>query len=157
MNKTPALRLILERLEPNLRNKKPENLDIPAGLQIEHVLPQKWDAHWPLRGVSIPADVASYPHLAQGELAPLADAVRQRNSTLQTLGNLTLLNRYLNPAASNGSFDSKLVEYRNSVLRLNRHFDGAVAWDEEAIAKRGKALGEAICKIWPRPAPLGKS
>jgi hypothetical protein len=110
-----------------------------------------------LKGVPIPADVALYPHLAQGDLAPLVDAVRLRNSTLQTLGNLTLLNRYLNPAASNGSFESKLVEYRNSVLRLNRHFDASTAWDEDAISKRGKALGEAICKIWPRPSNTEKS
>lgn len=153
MIKTPALRLILERLEADLRSKKTENVDIPAGLQIEHVLPQKWDAHWKLKGVAIPGNMALYPHLAEGELAPLADAIRSRNSTLQTLGNLTLLNRYLNPAASNGSFESKLIEYRNSVLRLNRHFDAATSWDEEAITKRGKALGEAICKIWPRPEP----
>lgn len=149
--KTPALRLILERLEIHLRSKKTESPDIPAGLQIEHVMPQKWDAHWPLNGVAIPADVALYPHLAKDALVPLADAVRLRNRAVQTLGNLTLLNKHLNPAASNGSFASKLVEYRNSVLRLNRHFDGASSWDEDAISARGKALGEAICKIWPRP------
>ena len=149
--KTPALRLILERLETHFRNKKSENTDIPAGLQIEHVLPQKWSTYWSLNGVAIPADVALYPHLAEDDLAPLADAIRQRNRVLQTLGNLTLLNRYLNPAASNGSFAMKLVEYQNSVLRLNRHFDTAASWDEDAIAKRAKTLGEAICKIWPRP------
>lgn len=152
--KTPALRLILERLEIHLRGKKTENTDIPAGLQIEHVMPQKWDANWPLNGVAIPSDVAMFPHLAKDDLAPLADGVRLRNRTLQTLGNLTLLNKYLNPAASNGSFGTKVVEYRHSVLRLNRHFDTAESWDEEAIAKRGKALGEAVCKIWPRPEPL---
>jgi hypothetical protein len=32
--KTPALRLILERLELHLRTKKTENTEIPAGLQI---------------------------------------------------------------------------------------------------------------------------
>ena len=151
--KTPALRLMLERLEIHLRGKKTENTDIPAGLQIEHVMPQKWDAHWPLNGVAIPGDVALYPHMAKDSLAPLADAVRLRNRTLQTLGNLTLLNRYLNPAASNGSFETKLVEYRHSVLRLNRHFDTSTSWDEDVITKRGKALGEAVCKIWPRPEP----
>lgn len=87
----------------------------------------------------------------------MADAVWLRNSTLQALGNLTLLNRYLNPAASNSSFESKLVEYRNSVLRLNRHFDASTVWDEDAIAKRGKALGEAICNIWPRSSLTEKS
>ena len=151
--KTPALRLILERLEIHLRGKKTENTDIPAELQIEHVMPQKWDTNWPLNGVTIPADVAMFPSLAKDALVPLADGVKRRNTTLQTLGNLTLLNKYLNPAASNGSFGTKLVAYRHSVLRLNRHFDTAESWDEEAIAKRGKALGDAICKIWPRPEP----
>ena len=73
---------------------------------------------------------------------------------MQTLGNLSLLNKYLNPAASNGSLELKLVEYKHSVLRLNRYFDtmfgSGKPWDEDAIAQRGKVLGEALCKIWPR-------
>lgn len=148
--KTPALRLILERLEIYLRTKKTENTEIPAGLQIEHVLPQKWAAHWPLRGQLIPANVVDAPYLAKDELAELGEAIRLRNTTLQTLGNLTLLNKYLNPAASNASFEVKLIEYKNSVLRLNRHFEPESTWTEESIALRGKLLGEAICKIWPR-------
>lgn len=148
--KTPALRLILERLELHLRSKKSEGTEIPAGLQIEHVLPQKWAAHWPLKGRAIPADVMTFPHLAKDDLEGFGDWVRARNSALQTLGNLSLLNQYLNPAASNGSFEMKKVEYRNSVLRLNRHFDGLAEWDEEAITQRGKLLGEAVCRIWPR-------
>lgn len=40
-------------------------------------------------------------------------------------------------------------------MRLNRHFDGKETWDEQAIAERGKALGEALCRIWPRPNPAG--
>ena len=43
------------------------------------------------------------------------------------MGNLTLLNKYLNPAASNGAFETKLVEYKHSVLRLNRSFDARTA------------------------------
>ncbi len=149
--KTPALRLILERLEIDLRTKKTENTEIPSGLQIEHVLPQKWATHWALRGRLIPANVADTPYLAKDDLAEFGEAVRARNAILQTLGNLTLLNRYLNPAASNASFEAKLVEYRNSVLRLNRHFDPATAWDEDSIARRGKLLGETVCRVWPRP------
>ena len=148
--KTPALRLILERLELHFRSKKSENTEIPAGLQIEHVLPQKWAAHWPLKGKTISADVMAYPHLAKDDLEGFGDWVRARNSVLQTLGNLSLLNQYLNPAASNGSFEMKKIEYRNSVLRLNRHFEGLAEWNEEAIAQRGKSLGEAVCRIWPR-------
>jgi len=148
---TPALRLILERLEVSYRSKKSEGVEIQPGLQIEHVLPEKWAAHWPIKGKLIPPDVATYPHLAKDELAELADPIRTRNAQLQTLGNLTLLNKHLNPAVGNGGFATKLVEYKNSVLRLNRYFDGITTWDEEAIARRGRSMGEQICKIWPRP------
>ena len=153
--RTPALRLILERIELAERTKKSENLEIPSGLQIEHVLPEKWAEHWPLRGKTVPANVAMFPYLAADEFAELAEAIRIRNTQLQTLGNLTLLNKYLNPAAGNGSFDMKLVEYRNSVLRLNRYFDGRKNWDEDAITDRSRVLGETLCKIWPRPNGTG--
>ncbi len=149
--KGPALMLILERLELDLRSKKTENTEIPSGLQIEHVMPQTWAAHWRLRGKTIPADVASYPFLAKDDLVEFGDAIRLRNAAVQTLGNLTLANKYLNPAASNGSFETKLTQYKNSVLRLNRYFESESAWNEEAIVRRGKGLGHAACRIWPRP------
>jgi len=148
---TPALRLILERLELTQRGKKTETHALPPALQIEHVLPQTWSTNWQLKGVDIPADVARLPFLAKDQLKEMADAIRLRNLQLQTLGNLTLLNKYLNPAASNGSLAMKLVEYKHSVLRMNRYFDAVKAWDEEAIVARGKTLGELLCKEWPRP------
>lgn len=147
-----GLRLILERVELSQRSKKSEGTDIDPGLQIEHILPQTWAAHWPLEGKQIPDLTARYPHLAEGEFVALAESMRQRNRALQTIGNLTLLNKYLNPAASNGSFELKLFEYRNSVLRLNRYFSEFKSWDEAAIADRGKLIGQALCAIWPRPA-----
>lgn len=149
---TPALRLILERLEIAQRGKKSEDHQIPEGLQIEHVLPQKWAAHWSLSGKEIPENVAIYPILATAEFAPFSEAIRTRNTKLHTLGNLTLLNKYLNPAASNGSFELKKNEYTHSVLRINRYFDQMTLWDEDKITDRGRGLGELLCKIWPRPS-----
>lgn len=149
--RTPALRLILERLELALRGRKTEDHSLPDGLQIEHVLPQNWAKHWRLDGKAIPENIAQYPFLANDEFAALSDPIRSRNSKLHTLGNLTLVNRYLNPAASNGPFDLKQAEYKHSVMRLNRYFDGLSSWDEDAIAKRGRELGELFCNIWPRP------
>jgi hypothetical protein len=150
--KAPALRVILERLEIYHRGKKSENLDVQALLQIEHVMPVSWGEHWTMQGTAIPRDVARTHWLAKDDLLPFQEPIRHRNGSIQTLGNLTLLNKYLNPAASNGSFAMKLVEYKNSVLRLNRYFDELSVWDESAIAKRGATLGEAICKIWARPS-----
>ena len=147
-----SLRVILERLELGLRDKKSEDHVIPEGIQIEHVLPQKWADHWPLDGKVIPSLLVLYPHLAKDEFAPLANDIRNRNARLQTLGNLSLVNQYLNPAAGNASFDDKKQEYAKSVLRLNRYFDVHKSWDEAAIATRSKTLGELFCKIWPRPS-----
>jgi hypothetical protein len=151
LQRSAVLRLILERLELALRGKKTEEHAVPAGLQIEHVLPQAWGANWPLNGATIPASLAKSPFLARDEQKDLAEPIRQRNAQLQSLGNLTLLNKHLNPAASNGSFDAKQIEYKHSVLRLNRYFDGLTKWDEHAITERGRKLGELLCKVWPRP------
>jgi hypothetical protein len=148
---TAALRLVLERLEIHERSKKSEDVEVPRALQIEHVLPVNWSENWPIGPVKIPALQAQFPHLAKDDLAEYADAIRLRNLVRHTLGNLTLLNKYLNPAASNGSYLTKLVEYKHSVLRLNRHFDNTLAWDEKNIEARGKLLGKRMCEIWPKP------
>lgn len=146
-----SLRLILERLELDLRTKKSEGADIPPDLQIEHVLPQAWGSNWPLQGKSVPSRFVNYPMFADGDYVELAPAIRNRNAAVHTLGNLTLLNKYLNPAANNGSFELKLGEYKHSVLRLNRYFEPLSSWDVDSIALRGQLLGEALCRIWPRP------
>jgi len=147
----PALRLILERLEQSLRSNKSEDVIGASELQIEHVMPQRWGAHWSLQGRSIPADMVDYPHraLEDSELVSFVEDIRRRNSIIHTIGNLTLLNKHLNPSVGNGSFEDKKEEYKHSVLRLNRSFEDLDSWDEESIRQRGKLLGQAICNLWP--------
>jgi hypothetical protein len=146
-----ALRLILERCELRLRGKKTEAENVALGLQIEHVMPVRWWEYWPINGQPVGWYEASYPYTLADSDPDLAEAIRQRNSLLQTIGNLTLLNEYLNPAASNGGFDLKKNEYTNSVLRLNRYFDDRSSWDETDIQDRSATMAKAICAIWPRP------
>src|SRR5690606_9309136 len=81
----PRLRLLLEALERRLRGKLAETEYVPKNLTVEHLMPQSWEAHWPL------------PH---GEHTELAAANRRR--LIHTIGNLTLLNNRLNPLVSNG-------------------------------------------------------
>jgi hypothetical protein len=150
----PAVRLILERLERSLRGKKSENQDVQTGLQIEHVMPVSWYEHWPVNGTKVSWYEASYPWTMPEGTQALQEAIRVRATFVHTLGNLTLLNEYANPAASNGSLDLKLKEYAHSTLRLNRYFDQISDWNEAAIRERGRMLGKVLCSIWPRPAPL---
>src|SRR5258708_2009906 len=113
---------VLERLELHVRTNKSETTTVPPTLQIKHVMPRKWASNWTLKGCVVPPNVAEFPHLATGELQGLREAIRARNVTLHSLGNLTLLNEHLNPAVSNAGFESKRDAYKNSVLRLNRYF-----------------------------------
>lgn len=153
--KQSALRLILERLELGLRGKKSEDEEMADQLQIEHVMPQTWWTNWLLNGQVVKRDISNWWHLPTEEEKPLVEAARARSVSVQTLGNLSLLNKYANPAASNGAFDLKLVEYGHSVLRLNRYFDKVDQWDEQAIGKRGQELAELFCKVYPRPKGEG--
>ncbi len=130
------LRLVLEGIEEEVRTNKTESGEVPGELEIEHVMPQAWPANWPL-----PDDVDDYEE---------ARAIRER--AIHTIGNLTLVNRQLNPALSNVPWDQKskaLAEH--SVLFLNKWFvnDGPDVWDESGIAKRGQWLYESAVKIWP--------
>lgn len=153
--KQPALRVILERLELGLRGKKSEDEEMADGLQIEHVMPQKWWTHWQLNGQTLKRDISDWWTMPTEEEKPLVQGARARSAAIQTLGNLSLLNKYANPAASNGSFGLKLTEYGHSVLRLNRYFDKVEQWDETAIATRSQELAELFCKLYPRPAVDG--
>jgi uncharacterized protein with ParB-like and HNH nuclease domain len=127
------LRMILEALELGVRTKKHEKQPVPARLSIEHLLPQAWQANWPL-----PADKV--------------DAKEERDALLHTIGNLTLLTDSLNPDVSNSGWSKKrpkILKY--SLLALNHYFADMAEWDEQAIRDRSNSLFEAALKIWPRP------
>jgi uncharacterized protein with ParB-like and HNH nuclease domain len=153
--KQPALRVIMERLELGMRGKKSEEEEMADGLQIEHVMPQRWWTHWQIDGQTLKRDISDWWIAPTEEEKPLVEAARARSAAVQTLGNLSLLNKYANPAASNGPFKLKLAEYGHSVLRLNRYFDKVEQWDEATITKRSRELAELFCKLYPRPATDG--
>lgn len=130
------LRLVLEGIEVELRTGMSETADVPRNLTIEHVMPQSWQQFWPL-----PANVEE-----------LGMASVDRDRILQSIGNLTLVNERLNPALSNGPWESKREGLgKHSVLFLNKDLlDKAPAtWDEAAIADRARRLCQAAIKVWP--------
>ena len=48
----PSIRLqyVLKRIEQAKRSAKNEDVHIRSSLSIEHVMPEKWEPHWPLAG-----------------------------------------------------------------------------------------------------------
>ena len=132
------VRAILEALDNFAYHSKSEPQALPLGLEIEHVLPQSWETHWPLC-------------VAADGRAPTAD---RRVSLVNTLGNLTLITGSLNPALSNSAWAVKRPELlKFSKLNLTRYFHGKEAdiWDEAAIEARTVFLSKQLAAIWPAP------
>ena len=127
------LRMVLTGIEEQLRTERSETQEAPGNLQIEHLMPQAWQAHWPI---------------AEGD----DEAAAQRDRAIHTIGNLTLVNGPLNMSLSNGPWDRKkeaLAEH--SVLFLNKRLvnDGPQVWDEAAIEERARWLHASAVKVWP--------
>jgi hypothetical protein len=107
-------------------------------LQIEHIMPQKWESHWPL----------------------LDDlSAEERKSNVQGIGNLTLVSKKLNPSLSNGPwFDTEDGKpgkrsglHAHTILRLNKSLiDTYDNWSDASIDERAEQLFDDAKQIWPR-------
>ena len=129
------LRIVLEALELAMYTGKTEKVTIDSKLTVEHVMPQEWEAHWPL-----PKEAA------------VDEATRRREQLLHTVGNLTLVTDKLNPAMSNGPWAAKKPALsEHSSLALNRKLIALDTWDEDAVSARSQQLLELAKRIWPRP------
>ena len=143
--------IVLGAVEQKRRSGRNEDVTLPANLQIEHVMPQKWRTHWS-DGVA-------------GD--PSASANRDR--LVQTIGNLTLLTGKLNASLSNrpwcdrdaavaapsgpeaGKGKRSLID-KYSLLVLNKEIvhGHELAWTEDDIMARSETIAKDIAAIWPR-------
>jgi hypothetical protein len=136
------LRMLLEAIEDHERGWRGSQAGLGGqrvhrgGYAIEHVLPRRWQSHWPLREGTTASD---------------------RDSVMNLLGNLTLLTRRLNAKVSNGPWDGatgKAAALKaHDVLMLNRKLLGSAGsgWDEELIRARTTELVKHVLDIWPVP------
>jgi hypothetical protein len=132
--------MALGEIEQALYSSKVEAVSVPAGLSLEHVMPQKWEKHWPLTA-GLPAEEA-------------AEAKIERDMRIHRLGNLTLTAFPLNASLSNAAWPKKREELnRHSKLLLNVELIDRYPelFDETAIDERTRLLAERICSIWPGP------
>ena len=138
------LRMLLEAIEDSLNasDGKSES-SCPKDLTIEHLLPVRWsEDDWPIQGSELSWD--------------------ERRIRLHTLGNLTLVNKKLNPAMSNYAWSKKRAELaKHSNLHLNKMLSNPSTvpggyqwfdqWNDDTIIERSDWLAEQICGIWQRP------
>ena len=135
-------RLVLEAFEETLIEPHASYQGVPTGLEIEHVMPQRWrDQDWPLQSDD-----------------DVADPVEARNDLIQTLGNLTLINGGLNKRLSNRSWEDKrkfIAKSDNLFINKQLLADAQDSWDENQIRSRGGWMTTKICEIWPGPEEVG--
>ena len=139
------LRMVLLAIEEQLHTNHSELNSVldSESLQIEHVMPRSWHAHWPLPEHQIENTETLREH---------------RDLLIHTIGNLTLVRSSFNPVLSNREWSMKknAIE-EHSVLFLNRNLVQYDVWDEDRIRARSGQLFEQARKIWPRPSSIGES
>lgn len=150
--------MLLMELEAMLRqDTRSEEPVIPdlSGLDIDHILPQSWYAHWALPGGSTATaeenKTARQLEIVGGSLSDHDQSICRRASALNTLGNLTLLNLSVNREAQNKAFSiKKQLLIADTELRLNVPLSSRDTWDETAIAERAKVLADVAQKLYTR-------
>lgn len=154
------VRTVLSELENGLRSARTE-APFAAGevpLDVDHILPEKWYAHWPLDGTTVtPEEAATAAALSFGleKPSPGVEAIITREELKATIGNLTLVHYGINRSLQNGAFPSKREAFfAESNLQLNRSLMVADHWDEAMIRERGSSLFEVARLIWRGPAPV---
>jgi hypothetical protein len=139
----PRVRFVLEALEDQRRgfttdgpSPKAEARCPRGTLSIEHVMPRRWEANWPLQP---------------------GESEAGRKQLVDTLGNLTLITGKLNSSNSNkpwlGEKSKRDAVKEHSLLRLNADIIeiGVDGWTAENIDSRTRLLARNILTIWPVP------
>jgi hypothetical protein len=157
----PKAKSFLAELERALRDAALPEDPFVSGLDqldVDHILPQSWAAHWPLADGSqvTSAEPAEVDLLVRSGL-DLNDRQRfiaQRQAAVRNLGNLTLLNLSVNRQVQNHAFTQKRdLLIANTNLRLNIPLIPLTVWDETGIAKRRQMLSQTALKLWSGPKP----
>jgi len=142
---------ILRRLNESFYSSRSEQVSIQSDLWVEHLMPQKWQQHWPLADGS--KGLTAIDRLLLEPTAPGYAASTERDSIVQSIGNLTLLTQQLNISISNGPWAAKRKKIaEHSVLPLNQMAANLEVWDESVIKNRALELLKRALIIWPGPS-----
>ena len=143
---------ILLGAEQALRTERHEQVRVSDDLELEHIFPVQWRAHWD-----------TVPPRSEEE-------ARKVEAALHRLGNLTVITGKLNgslsnrpwtdteartvaPTGPNAGIGKRALISTFSLLALNKeivdHHESQ--WTVDDIDQRSRDLLGLICKNWPRP------
>ncbi|MEC4723279.1 DUF262 domain-containing HNH endonuclease family protein [Noviherbaspirillum sp. CPCC 100848] len=149
------VRAVLEALDAFAHTSKSEVQPLPAGLTIEHVMPQAWQKYWPLsEKEKIDPETGLHDPIREQK------AVQRRERLVNTVGNLTLITGSLNPSLSNSAWAVKRPELlKFSKLNLTQYFHekDADVWSEDAIERRTAHFFRQLVQIWPSLPGMAES
>ena len=134
------VQMVLEAVERQMRIDADGHSDsplVPDGLSIEHVMPQKWEAHWPRPKGGTAEETAR----------------QRRHRLMHTIGNLTLVSPKLNSALRNAAWKTKrgtLKEHSKLYISDDVN-DHAKQWNEAAIIERSHRMVDLLIRVWPGP------
>jgi len=129
---------ILYFLESKARNRNLHSTGL-LGLKsytLEHVMPKKWENHWP--AVSTPEEK------------------NRRYRALMTIGNLTILPSSLNSSIRDGAWDVKkngtptqpgLIQYAAGLETFSQYLQND-EWNESTIVERSVFLADLAIDFW---------
>lgn len=126
---------ILIAFEQHLRDPLGESFHGSENLSVEHVMPEKWEKHWPVGGPE--------------------DDQERREARLHTLGNLTLTTKPLNTVMSNKPWSDKKRELsEHSTLKLNQDLlqQAGNEWSVRTIEERAERMAQWAESLWPIPS-----
>ncbi len=143
-------RALLTRLDAAAQDRFDDSVKILGDQTLEHVMPVRWAKHWPLADDTIsPTDLV----WDLGLMPEIDDErrveIQERARTVNTIGNLVLVNQAKNSKLSNAAFDDKRALLADSAFKLTRQVGHAGTWDEDAIKKRSRRLADLAISIWP--------
>jgi hypothetical protein len=133
------VRAYLEAIEDGIRgyaagSPKSDSRVRRGSLTVEHLLPQRWKAAWPVAG--------------------LAEEI-ERDAHVHRLGNLTLLTQTLNSSVSNGPWEGekgkRAALKASDTLLMTRQPRDEDEWTEALIDARTDRMLTALVDTWPAP------
>lgn len=149
------IRLLLGTIDERLRNEDPNEPSASIeydNLQIEHVMPQKWQDHWPLTqedGYAVEEETSDPHWLSLSEM---------RDRAVDRIGNLTLVTSSFNGSVSHLGWTLKKQEFeKQKSLVINYGLAQRESWDEDSISERADALATVAIAIWPSAEELSKT